>query len=149
VSIADRGYLRDLFAIWSDLDHDGCDTRAEVLREESLTSGKAGLGGCNGGAGEWFSTYDGQNLTSPADVDVDHVVALKEAWDSGAWSWSAVRRRLDRDQEPVGDVDGRKRVGTDQEPARWALRRAADPAESAGARLGVTGITLLTVILSL
>ena len=30
---------------------------------------------------------------NPSDVDIDHVVALKEAWDSGARSWSSVNRK--------------------------------------------------------
>ena len=40
-------------------------------------------------AGQWVGPYDGVTTSDPAAVDVDHVVSLKEAWDSGAWSWSA------------------------------------------------------------
>ena len=31
-------------------------------------------------------------MTDPAALEVDHVVALKEAWDSGAWQWDDARR---------------------------------------------------------
>ncbi|MDP9464425.1 MAG: HNH endonuclease [Actinomycetota bacterium] len=86
------GYARDLFAVWSDLDGDGCDTRAEVLIGESLTPAQVDPSGCAVVAGDWLSSYDGLTLTSPGDVDIDHVVALKEAWDSGAWQWSVARR---------------------------------------------------------
>ena len=47
----------------------------------------------HGGEGKWYSYYDGATWTNPQDVDIDHLVALKEAWDSGARSWSA-RDRL-------------------------------------------------------
>ena len=33
-----------------------------------------------------------REITSPADIDIDHVVSLKEAWDSGAWAWPPERR---------------------------------------------------------
>ena len=86
------GYSRDLFAIWSDLNGDGCDTRAEVLMAESLTPAQVDSSGCTVVAGDWLSSYDGLTFTSPADLDIDHVVALKEAWDSGAWQWTAEQR---------------------------------------------------------
>jgi hypothetical protein len=43
--------------------------------------------------GKWLSLYDGETWTKASDVDVDHVVALAEAWRSGAWKWSATRRQ--------------------------------------------------------
>ncbi len=36
----------------------------------------------DGAAGAWFSYYDRVSWTNPADVDIDHMVALAEAWDS-------------------------------------------------------------------
>jgi hypothetical protein len=43
-------------------------------------------------SGEWLSIYDGVTVTDPTGVEVDHVVSLKEAWDSGAWQWDLQRR---------------------------------------------------------
>lgn len=86
------GYDRDLFAVWSDLDGDGCDTRDEVLRAESLDPVQSDPKGCPVIAGRWYSAYDGQTIDDPGAVDIDHVVALKEAWDSGAWAWSPEQR---------------------------------------------------------
>ena len=84
------GYNRDLFAVWSDLDGDGCDTRDEVLMQESLSAVQTD--GCAVIAGDWYSIYDGATTAVPSEFDIDHVVALKEAWDSGAWNWLPDRR---------------------------------------------------------
>ncbi len=86
------GYNRDLFAVWSDLDGDGCDTREEVLRSESLVTALLAANRCTVISGEWLSSYDGSEVSDPSALDIDHVVALKEAWDSGAWAWSPERR---------------------------------------------------------
>lgn len=44
-------------------------------------------GGCDIVTGDWSSYLDGYSTTSPAELEVDHTVALAEAWDSGAWAW--------------------------------------------------------------
>jgi len=93
VQLEHRGvYDRELFAAGFDLDGDGCDTRAEVLIEESLSLAQVDPSGCGVVAGDWYSPYDALTFTSPGDVEVDHVVALKEAWDSGAWAWTPDQR---------------------------------------------------------
>ncbi len=86
------GYDRDLFDHWSS-QGGGCTTRDIVLGRDSATPGQRDLFGCDVVAGDWFSVYDGAVLTDPSDVDIDHVVALKEAWDSGAWAWGYEQRR--------------------------------------------------------
>lgn len=86
------GYRRDLFGYPADTDGDGCDTRAEVLIRDSRTPAQVDPVGCGVVAGDWYSPYDGVTWTDPGEVEIDHVVALKEAWDSGAWSWDEARR---------------------------------------------------------
>lgn len=86
------GYSRDLFDHWIDADGDGCDTRREVLIEESLRPVTVGPG-CFLEGGEWYSPYDGVTTTNPSNFDIDHFVPLKEAWDSGAHAWSEEQRR--------------------------------------------------------
>jgi hypothetical protein len=85
------GYDRDLFEHWITIG--GCSTRENVLIRDSLTPAQVDPFGCRVVAGDWVSPYDGATWDNPADVDIDHVVALKEAWDSGAWSWTAAQRR--------------------------------------------------------
>ena len=48
--------------------------------------------GCAAIAGDWYSVYGGLTWADPAELEIDHVVALKEAWDSGAWGWTPERR---------------------------------------------------------
>jgi Protein of unknown function (DUF1524) len=77
------GYDRDEFRHWIDADGDCQDTRDEVLAAES----RVPVSGCDITEGEWFSTYDHLTWTASSDVDIDHLVPLKEAWDSGARRW--------------------------------------------------------------
>lgn len=81
-----EGYDRDLFGYPKSFGG-GCNTRTQVLRRDSLTPAQVDPFGCTVTAGDWYSLYDGVMHQSPADLEIDHVVALKEAWDSGAWRW--------------------------------------------------------------
>jgi hypothetical protein len=87
------GYKRSLFKHWVDANKNGKDTRAEVLIAESLVSVQFSSTGKTVSTGKWLSLYDGETWTKASDVDVDHVVALAEAWRSGAWKWSSSRRQ--------------------------------------------------------
>src|SRR5438105_2125239 len=77
------GYSRDLFNLWIDADGDGCNTRYEVLIAEAVTAPTVGSG-CSLTGGRWYSYYDGAYWTATSDLDIDHMVPLAEAWDSGA-----------------------------------------------------------------
>lgn len=77
---ARTGYDRDLFDHWDDVDGDGCNTRCEVLEAERRPDGT------------WFSLWDGYSTPNTSELHIDHVVALAEAWDSGASGWGAAKR---------------------------------------------------------
>jgi len=85
------GYDRDLFPLWSDADGNGCDTRDEVLIRDAAGTAEVGAS-CSVTTGQWWSVYDAVWLDKASQLDVDHVVALKEAWDSGAKEWDTNRR---------------------------------------------------------
>jgi hypothetical protein len=93
------GYSRDAFGpAWADVDHNGCDTRDDVLnRDLSSKEWRPGTHGCVVIAGVLHDPYTGQRLVfAKADasaVQIDHVVALSDAWQKGAAQWSASRRR--------------------------------------------------------
>lgn len=117
------GYSRSYFPTWIDADHDGCNTRYEVLIQESLTPVHIGSG-CYLTNGKWRSVYDGYVSTNPTRFEIDHVVALKEAWDSGAWAWTAARRKAYAND--LGDSRTLRAVSiasneakADYDPAQW------------------------------
>ena len=117
------GYDRDLFPHWIDADGDGCNTRAEVLIAEATTRPSVGSG-CSLSGGRWFSYYDGASWTNPSDLDIDHMVALAEAWDSGARSWTTTRRRafandLGDGRSLVAVTDDVNQAKGDKDPASW------------------------------
>jgi hypothetical protein len=86
------GYSASLFGYPIELRGNGCDTRAEVLIAETLAVIGPTPGNCVlGVGGQWYSAYDGVTTTNKADLEIDHVVALKEAWDSGAYTWAAAK----------------------------------------------------------
>lgn len=87
------GYKRSLFKHWIDANKNGKDTRAEVLIAESLVAVTFSSTGKTVSTGKWLSLYDGETWTKASDVDIDHVVALAEAWRSGAWKWTSARRQ--------------------------------------------------------
>lgn len=115
------GYDRDLFRHWSDLDGDGCDTREEVLAIERAAGQ---VRGCRVVDGVWVSRYDGRRTTQSRTFDIDHMVALKEAWDSGAWRWDArTREAFANDQGYAGSLiavtAGSNRSKSDRDPTEW------------------------------
>lgn len=87
------GYARKKFPHWVDADGDGCSTRNEVLLAEADDPPSVG-DDCKLTGGRWFSYYDGVSVNGPGGLDIDHVVALAEAWDSGARTWTTETRRL-------------------------------------------------------
>ncbi|MFJ6452626.1 HNH endonuclease family protein [Streptomyces hydrogenans] len=128
VPVADEsrtGYTRDKFKHWNaGLDAtDGCNTRAEVLQAEAVES-PAVAAGCKLSGGLWVSYYDGQEVNDPGNLDIDHMVPLAEAWDSGASAWDAKRREAyANDQDAavslVAVTARSNRAKADRDPAEW------------------------------
>ena len=119
----DGGYNRDLFADWYDADRNGCNTRKEVLIAESLDPVTIGPK-CAISGGRWFSIYDNVETTDSSKFDIDHMVPLSEAWDSGAWNWNADQRKyfandLDQPFFLIAVSASSNRSKSDRDPAEW------------------------------
>jgi hypothetical protein len=117
------GYNRDLFPHWIDADRDGCNTRYEVLIAEATTRPTV-TGTCTLSGGRWSSYYDRATWTNPSDLDIDHMVALAEAWDSGARSWTTSRRQayandLGDSRSLAAVTDNVNQSKGDKDPAEW------------------------------
>ncbi|WP_026459604.1 HNH endonuclease family protein [Schaalia vaccimaxillae] len=108
-------YQRDQFGqAWADEDHNGCDTRNDVLaRDLARPTFKPGTHDCVVLSGTLAEPYVGKIMEFQRGQDtsnlvqIDHVVALKDAWQSGAWKWDlATRQAFANDPENLLAVDG-------------------------------------------
>ncbi len=80
--------------------------------------------------GRWLSYYDNQEVTDPGALDIDHMVPLAEAWDSGAYAWTAVGREAYANGQGaaaslVAVTARTNRQKADRDPAQW-MRPAPD-----------------------
>ena len=118
------GYSRSMFKHWTDANGNGCDTREEVLIAESQSKPQVDAYGCKVIEGDWLSPYDNVMHTNPSDLDIDHMVPLKEAWDSGAWNWTAAQRQtfandLSDPRALIAVTAGQNRSKSDRDPSNW------------------------------
>ena len=110
------GYDRDQFGQrWADVNRNGCDTRNDILqRDLKNIVFKVGTRDCVVASGELLDPYSGKvidfvrgNVTS-MEVQIDHVVALSNAWQTGAFKLTlATRTQFANDPLNLLAVDGR------------------------------------------
>jgi len=94
---ASTNYSRDAFgSAWKDVDRNGCDTRNDILgRDFTTVIFKAGTNDCKVIGGTWTDPYSNESYTftkQPSEAQIDHVVALSNAWQMGADLWTEERR---------------------------------------------------------
>ena len=94
------GYTRDQFgSAWKDVDHNGCDTRNDILNRD-LTSiiYKVSSQDCVVLSGVLVDPYSGESINfqrgaaTSSEVQIDHVVALSNAWQTGAFKLTIEKR---------------------------------------------------------
>lgn len=97
---AKTGYTRDQFGQrWADVNRNGCDTRNDILqRDLKNITYKPGTHNCVVLTGTLIDPYSGieinfvrGNVTS-MEVQIDHVVALSNAWQTGAFKLTLEKR---------------------------------------------------------
>jgi Protein of unknown function (DUF1524) len=91
------GYTRAQFGpAWEDVDHNGCDTRNDILRRDLVA--KVFSGSCTVLSGVLHDPYTARTIAfrrgvgTSSVVQIDHVVALGDAWQTGAQQLSAATR---------------------------------------------------------
>jgi len=87
-----NSYNRSNWRHWTDEDHNCMDTRQEVLQRDTIIA--VSVNNCKINFGLWKCPYTGDLFTDPGDLDIDHVVPLKEAWLSGAHEWTKINKKL-------------------------------------------------------
>ncbi|MFJ6571987.1 HNH endonuclease family protein [Streptomyces sp. NPDC091292] len=109
---------------WADTDSNGCPTRDDILKRD-LDDVKFSDGVCTVVSGTLTKDpYTGNEVTfrrGASKVDIDHVVALSDAWQKGAQQWDASKRiALANDPLNLLAVDaGPNRSKGDGDTATW------------------------------
>ena len=122
-------YDRGDWSHWSDEDRDCQNARAEVLIVESLDAVSfRSSKNCTVGRGRWFGVYTGQTVTEASQLDVDHMVPLKNAHLSGGWQWDAVQKKtyandLNNPEHLVAVTAGANRSKGASGPESWRPER--------------------------
>ena len=93
---AKTGYARSQFPHWSDPDRNGCDARNDTLKRDlTQISFKTGTRDCKVLTGQLLDPFSGKVITfssSKSNIDIDHVVALSNAWQTGAAYFDKTKR---------------------------------------------------------
>jgi len=89
-----KPYDRSEFGSWIDQDGDCQNTRHEILIEQSVDEPLLSGNGCFVKGGEWFDPYSGRRFQDPNQLDIDHIVPLKWAYEAGAAKWPVEKKRL-------------------------------------------------------
>ena len=121
------GYDREQFGpAWLDADHIGCDTRNDILHRDLTNHAlEPGTHDCVVTSGVLADPYTGNRIDFVKGngdlVDIDHVVALGNAWVTGASGWGIKKRAaIANDPYNLLAVDaGANRQKGDGDAATW------------------------------
>ena len=119
------GYARSQFPHWSDPDRNGCDARNDTLKRDLTNiTYKAGTRDCKVIAGQLLDPFSGKVITFSSTkvvIDIDHVVALSNAWQTGAAYFDKNKRsQIANDPLNLLAVDSKlNRQKRDGDAATW------------------------------
>ena len=146
------GYNRDFFQ-WNkfDEDGDGCDTRNDILARDLDNVSKQDKCVVLSGTlddpytGDHIDFYRGQSTSS--EVQIDHIVALSDAWNSGANHWDESElRTFGNDSYNLAAVEGTANIQkSDSSADEWLPSNAAAQCLYVATQVGVKERYALTV----
>lgn len=116
------GYDRGSWPHWIDEDGDCQNTRTEILIRDNIGNLKFKRNKrCNVSWGEWRCPYTGKVFEKASDVDIDHIVPLAHAHQSGGANWTrSKKRRFANDPTNLIAVeDNINQQKRDQAPHQW------------------------------
>jgi hypothetical protein len=130
------GYSRDQFGTpWADVNDNGCPTRDDILARDLRRDVFTTIRGCARTVlrGVLKDPYTGKvinfvrGVATSSAVQIDHVVALGDAWRTGAAKWTAaVRLAYANDPAVLLAVDGPSNGSkSDGDAAEWLPPRQA------------------------
>lgn len=141
------GYARENFGTpWADEDRNGCDTRNDILRRDlkNVTT-KPGTRDCVVTSGTLQSPYTNETINfkrgpkTSTEVQIDHVVALSDAWQKGAQQLDPVlRQKFANDPMNLLAVDGpSNQQKGDGDAATWLPKNKAFRCQYVARQIGV------------
>ena len=87
-------YKRTMYKHWIDEDGDCQNTRNEVIIRDAVGPVKYKTSEeCVVVSGTWKDPYTGKIFHDPKELDVDHMVPLKNAHESGGWAWDSENKK--------------------------------------------------------
>lgn len=106
-----RALYKDGSVSWIDEDDDGQNTREEVLEAERIGN-------------VWVCPFTGRIFTNTGDLDIDHIVPLKEAHLSGGHAWTneervAFANDLENPDHLIAVYDRANQSKGSRDPASW------------------------------
>jgi len=121
---AKTGYSRAQFGpAWVDIERNGCDSRNDMLA--LYLTNKVMSGSCKVMSGTLADPYTGTSIVfvhgGVSEVDIDHLVALSDAWQTGATQW-AYAKRVAFANDPLNlqpSAAGANRQKGDSDAASW------------------------------
>ena len=137
------GYARSQFPHWSDPDRNGCDARNDTLKRDLTNiTYKVGTRDCKVIAGQLLDPFSGKVITfsaTKAVIDVDHVVALSNAWQTGAAYFDKNKRsQIANDPLNLLAVDAKlNRKKGDGDAATWLPPNKTFRCEYVGLQIAV------------
>lgn len=137
---------------WKDVDHNGCDTRNDILARDLIVRGIRNS--CVITAGQLADPYSGKwidfSKKEASKVQIDHVVALENAWQSGAYKLTQEdREALANDPDNLLAVNGHDNMAKGSKSAdQWMPPNSAYACTYASKQVQIKSRYALTVTTS-
>lgn len=137
---------------WKDVDHNGCDTRNDILARDLIVRGMRNS--CVITAGQLADPYSGEQIDfskkEASKVQIDHVVALENAWQSGAYKLTQENREaLANDPDNLLAVNGHDNMAKGSKSAdQWMPPNSAYACTYASKQVQIKSRYALTVTTS-
>jgi hypothetical protein len=134
---------------WKDVDHNGCDTRNDILARDLTVQEMRNA--CVITAGQLADPYSGKWIDfrkkDASKVQIDHVVALENAWQSGAYKLTQEdREALANDPDNLLAVNGHDNMAKGSKSAdQWMPPNSAYACAYASKQVQIKSRYALTV----
>lgn len=99
----------------------GCSAREITLIRDAVNGEVRWNSDCEIVSGRWYEGYAGSTTSDPSSLDIEHIVAMQDAWDNGASRWDEDQRlQFSHDPLVIAAVSSSEnRSKGSRGPAEW------------------------------